>query len=123
MAYLNDAQFKERRLGFNIGIDATAVMMPDDPQIRAAALATVKGSLKAWDPVTQTVKWSVEHPAAWNGGVLSTAGNLVFCGQSGLPRQRRRRLRRLQRGRWHEAVVVPGADGCRRRASDLRDRR
>jgi hypothetical protein len=83
MAYLHDPKFKSRPLGFNIGIDATAVMMPEDPQIRAAALATVKGSLKAWDPVTQTVKWSVEHPAAWNGGVLSTGGNLVFQGNVG----------------------------------------
>ena len=58
-------------------------MMPDDPQIRAAALATVRGSLKAWDPVTQTEKWSVQHPGAWNGGVLSTAGNLVFQGNVG----------------------------------------
>jgi len=83
MAYLHDPKFKDRPLGFNIGIDATAVMMPEDPQIRAAALATVKGSLKAWDPVTQKVKWSVEHPGAWNGGVLSTAGNLVFQGNVG----------------------------------------
>jgi len=83
MAYLHNAKFKAQPLGFNIGIDATAVMMPEDPQIRAAALATVKGSLKAWDPVTQKVKWSVEHPGAWNGGVLSTAGNLVFQGNVG----------------------------------------
>jgi quinohemoprotein ethanol dehydrogenase len=83
MAYLHDPKFKGRSIGFNIGIDATAVMMPDDPQIRAAALATVKGSLKAWDPVTQKEKWSVQHPGAWNGGVLSTAGNLVFQGNVG----------------------------------------
>ncbi len=83
MAYLHDPKFKGRPLGFNIGIDATAVMMPDDPQIRAAALATVRGSLKAWDPVTQKERWSVEHPGAWNGGVLSTAGNLVFQGNVG----------------------------------------
>ena len=83
MAYLHDSKFKERPLGFNIGIDVTAVMTPDDPQIRAAALATVRGSLKAWDPVTQKEKWSVQHPGAWNGGVLSTAGNLVFQGNVG----------------------------------------
>src|SRR5687768_1193470 len=83
MAYLHDSKFKGRPLGFNIGIDVTAVMMPDDPQIRAAALATVRGSLKAWDPVTQQEKWSVQHPGAWNGGVLSTAGNLVFQGNVG----------------------------------------
>ena len=83
MAYLHNAKFKAQPIGFNIGIDATAVMMPEDPQIRAAALATVKGSLKAWDPVTQQEKWSVAHPGAWNGGVLSTAGNLVFQGNVG----------------------------------------
>ena len=39
-----------------------------------------KGFLKAWDPVTSTIKWQVEYPAALNGGVLTTAGNLVFQG-------------------------------------------
>ena len=29
MAYLHDPKFKDRPLGFNIGIDATAVMMPE----------------------------------------------------------------------------------------------
>jgi quinohemoprotein ethanol dehydrogenase len=83
MAYLHNPKFQQSSLGFNIGIDVTAIMMPDDPQIRAAALATVRGALKAWDPVTQTEKWSVQHPGAWNGGVLSTAGNLVFQGNVG----------------------------------------
>ena len=41
------------------------------------------GSLKAWDPVTQTERWSVDLGNAWNGGVLSTAGNLVFQGNVG----------------------------------------
>jgi quinohemoprotein ethanol dehydrogenase len=83
MAYLHNPKYQRSSLGFNIGIDVTAIMMPDDPQIRAAALATVRGALKAWDPVTQTEKWSVQHPGAWNGGVLSTAGNLVFQGNVG----------------------------------------
>ena len=39
------------------------------------------GRLIAWDPVAQTVKWTVEEPIATNGGVLSSAGNLVFQGQ------------------------------------------
>jgi quinohemoprotein ethanol dehydrogenase len=36
------------------------------------------GRLMAWDPVTQKPRWSVEEQIATNGGVLSTAGNLVF---------------------------------------------
>ena len=43
-----------------------------------AARATLKGRLIAWDPKTQQARWSVEHPNAWNGGVLSTAGGLVW---------------------------------------------
>ena len=39
-----------------------------------------RGFLKAWDPVAQREVWSVEHPGAFNGGLLSTAGNLVFQG-------------------------------------------
>jgi quinohemoprotein ethanol dehydrogenase len=39
------------------------------------------GRLMAWDPVNQSAKWSVEEEIAVNGGVLSTAGNLVFQGQ------------------------------------------
>jgi len=39
------------------------------------------GRLIAWDPVSQSARWSVEELVATNGGVLSTAGNLVFQGQ------------------------------------------
>jgi len=38
------------------------------------------GHLLAWDPVNQKPAWKVEHTAPWNGGVLTTAGNLVFQG-------------------------------------------
>jgi quinohemoprotein ethanol dehydrogenase len=40
-----------------------------------------EGRLIAWDPVAQSERWSVEEQIATNGGVLSTAGNLVFQGQ------------------------------------------
>jgi len=43
--------------------------------------AGLEGRLIAWDPVSQSARWSVEEPIATNGGVLSTAGNLVFQGQ------------------------------------------
>jgi quinohemoprotein ethanol dehydrogenase len=39
------------------------------------------GRLIAWDPVTQSARWSREEDLAVNGGILSTAGNLVFQGQ------------------------------------------
>ena len=36
--------------------------------------------LLAWDPVAQEERWRVQYPGPWNGGVLSTAGDLVFQG-------------------------------------------
>ena len=44
-------------------------------------MAQTEGRLIAWDPVAQSERWSVEEQIATNGGVLSTAGNLVFQGQ------------------------------------------
>jgi PQQ-dependent dehydrogenase (methanol/ethanol family) len=38
------------------------------------------GRLVAWDPVAQKEAWRVEHASPWNGGTLTTAGNLVFQG-------------------------------------------
>jgi quinohemoprotein ethanol dehydrogenase len=38
------------------------------------------GKLVAFDPVQQQSRWTVDHPLAFNGGVLATAGNLVFQG-------------------------------------------
>ena len=40
------------------------------------------GRLVAWDPVAQSERWSQEHKLPWNGGVLSTAGGLVFQGNA-----------------------------------------
>ncbi len=62
---------------WNLGLDWTAYIdainaLPDLP--------TSHGFLKAWDPLTGQVKWQVEYPAPLNGGVLTTAGNLVFQG-------------------------------------------
>ena len=39
-------------------------------------------SLIAWDPVAQKEAWSVPQDKFWNGGTLTTAGNLVFQGRS-----------------------------------------
>jgi quinohemoprotein ethanol dehydrogenase len=38
------------------------------------------GRLIAWDPVKQKEAWRSEYVAPWNGGTLTTAGNLVFQG-------------------------------------------
>jgi quinohemoprotein ethanol dehydrogenase len=38
------------------------------------------GFLLAWDPVKQKEVWRVKHDFHWNGGVVTTAGGLVFQG-------------------------------------------
>ena len=81
--YLAEKNWKASGIGMQLGLDTASVAMPADPKVRAAAKAATTGKLLAWDPVTQTEKWSVPYPGPWNGGVLSTAGNLVFQGTAG----------------------------------------
>ena len=38
------------------------------------------GRLIAWDPVKQQAAWKQDYVSPWNGGTLTTAGNLVFQG-------------------------------------------
>lgn len=38
--------------------------------------------LVAWDPVAQKEVWSQPQPGVFNGGILSTGGNLIFQGQN-----------------------------------------
>lgn len=40
------------------------------------------GKLVAFDPVSATVRWTVEHELPFNGGIMATAGNLVFQGNA-----------------------------------------
>jgi alcohol dehydrogenase (cytochrome c)/quinohemoprotein ethanol dehydrogenase len=81
-AYMDNPTFQPHPLGFNVGINPLAASMPQDPAVKAQILAGVRGYLKAWDPVAQKEAWHVDQPGAWNGGVLSTAGGLVFQGNS-----------------------------------------
>jgi len=81
--YVNDADFKRRHLAVNLGVDLSAASLPQDPAVKQQILQSVRGHLLAWDPVRQKKAWEVEYPAAWNGGVLSTAGGLVFQGDAG----------------------------------------
>lgn len=78
--YKSPENFAFKKLAPNYGIDVVAAGMPQDPKIKQAILSTVKGKLVAWDPLQQKPAWAIERPGPWNGGTLSTAGNLVFEG-------------------------------------------
>ncbi len=60
--------------GIGAGMGATVVPDPELPGSR-------RSFLKAWDPVGQQPAWTIELPGAWPGGVLATAGDLVFQGR------------------------------------------
>jgi quinohemoprotein ethanol dehydrogenase len=59
--------------------------MPDLKTLQAGRSAKlVRELLRAWNPVTQSTVWEVETSSGmrgYDGGVLSTAGNLVFQGR------------------------------------------
>lgn len=63
---------------WNVG--TAPIDLPDDPDALGAIGQTTKGMLLAWDPVKQEAAWSQDLVSPWNGGTLSTAGNLVFQG-------------------------------------------
>jgi quinohemoprotein ethanol dehydrogenase len=65
---------------WNTGTNFLTAMLPDDEAQRKALRAMLKGELVAWDPVKQEARWRIEQPYSWNGGILSTAGNLIFQG-------------------------------------------
>lgn len=69
--YLRDPQFRFLPGTWNLAILALPTADPLPP---------TAGMLLAWDPVAQKARWSVPYTSMWNGGVLSTAGNLVFQG-------------------------------------------
>ena len=78
--YKSAEHFKHRTLAYNNGIDFAAAAMPQEPNIKKTILGSIKGYLTAWDPVKQMEVWRADRPGPWNGGALSTAGNLVFEG-------------------------------------------
>jgi quinohemoprotein ethanol dehydrogenase len=62
----------------NLALDG----MYDGPMgAKLVAQPPASGELLAWDPVNHKAAWRVKNPTVENGGVLATAGNLVFQGR------------------------------------------
>lgn len=78
--YARDAKFAFRQGHSNTGLDVTSVEFPDDPDVLKAVQAVTYGELIAWDPLSGKRRWSVKRPYFLNGGVVATAGDLVFQG-------------------------------------------
>jgi quinohemoprotein ethanol dehydrogenase len=78
--FFPEKSLKLHELAWNTGVDFNAGSLPQDPKIKAFIKSGLKGHLAAWDPVARKERWRVELGRPWNGGVVSTAGNLVFQG-------------------------------------------
>ncbi|HUP21583.1 MAG TPA: PQQ-dependent dehydrogenase, methanol/ethanol family [Thermoanaerobaculia bacterium] len=76
-AYAHDGDFTYNPNTWNTGTRRAGPEAVQEAQARP-----VRAFLLAWDPVAQRERWRVEMAGYWNGGVLSTAGNLVFHGRS-----------------------------------------
>jgi quinohemoprotein ethanol dehydrogenase len=80
--FIPQKNLKPHTLAWNTGVDFNAGSLPQDPKIKAQIKGSLKGHLAAWDPVARKEAWRVELGHPWNGGVVSTAGNLVFQGNA-----------------------------------------
>jgi PQQ-dependent dehydrogenase (methanol/ethanol family) len=80
-AFGMDTDFEYRPGRWNLGVDMLHVAGPEDPEVLEPLLGLLKGRILAWDPVKQQAAWSVEHAGPWNGGLVATAGNLLFQGK------------------------------------------
>jgi quinohemoprotein ethanol dehydrogenase len=78
--FFPDKSPQHRELAWNTGDDFNSGSLPQDPHVKAQIIGSLKGQLEAWDPMGRKAAWRIELGDPWNGGVLSTAGNLVFQG-------------------------------------------
>ena len=74
-AYALDKHFKFKNGSWN-----TANALDANLDVPDGWSEVVKARLVAWDPATQKEAWRAEYKSGWNGGALSTSGNLVFEG-------------------------------------------
>jgi len=70
-------KYEHRKMRWNLAQNPD-VKLP--PGVTEVIPSTTKGYLLAWNPVTRSEAWRVDHRGPWNGGVLATAGNLVIQG-------------------------------------------
>ena len=76
----DDPDFKFVKGFWNNASDWSLSAFPDDPDAAAEAGSMVFGRLIGWDPVARKPQWTVERTLPWGGGLLTTAGNLIFQG-------------------------------------------
>lgn len=80
MLYKPEDKFTYQPGAQNIGMDLPGIFRTFIEGGGGLEEYPVYGELQAWDPVARKKIWGVTHPRTMNGGILTTAGNLVFQG-------------------------------------------
>ncbi|HVY89678.1 MAG TPA: PQQ-dependent dehydrogenase, methanol/ethanol family, partial [Hyphomonadaceae bacterium] len=81
--YVGEKELDYHHGAWNLGVDFAAVSQAVLDSIKAGKVPPPSvGYIKAWDPVAQKEVWQVSMGGAWNSGMLSTAGGLVFGGDA-----------------------------------------
>jgi quinohemoprotein ethanol dehydrogenase len=79
--YALDPDFKPKPFRSNGGWGGySGAALKKRQELQKIADSREQAALIAWDPVKQEIRWRVPLPRHGNGGVLATAGNLVFEG-------------------------------------------
>ena len=78
--YKKTGIYKRNPGRWNMGIEMSS--LAQNVLANLESMPEPGGFLKAFDPLTGETKWSVPIPHYWNGGVLGTAGGLVFQGDA-----------------------------------------
>ncbi len=83
---LADRNWKPSVMGFDTGVDFSILSDPATARLVTPELLSTVGqpgpALLAWDPVAQKEVWRVRQTVQF-GGVLATAGGVLFGGQGG----------------------------------------
>ena len=82
LPFEKDKEYTFKKDNWNTGIDMTAINPPTNLLQLGMLVKSIRGRLSAWDPIAQKEVWKKYQTLPWNGGILSTAGNLVFQGTS-----------------------------------------
>ena len=78
--YKDDEAFRYVPGRWNLGDSSADGLGPRTAAGQAALKAMVKGRTLAWDPIAKKARFTIEHPGPGYGGILATAGNLIFQG-------------------------------------------
>ena len=73
-SYSRSATYEHKEMAWNLAQN------PDAELAEGVAGFINKGYLLAWDPVSNSEVWRIPHDKDWNGGILSTAGDILVQG-------------------------------------------